>query len=87
MKKAEIGFLCAVVLFAVIFSALSLSEAGEVIAGILRADYALAGVAGEARDIDVEKVKDLIRQRHLSDHEAEFYKKVPSLPEETGEQP
>lgn len=82
MKKSEATFLFAVTAFAVVFAAVSLSTAGNVIAGKLAAGRELEGIAGEARALDVEVVKRLIRQNYLSDREAEFYKSVSAIPEQ-----
>jgi len=31
---------------------------------------------GEPRDVDMQRIRTMIRQKRLSDQEAEFYKKV-----------
>jgi len=33
---------------------------------------------GEPRDVDEEKIRRMIQQKQLSEHEAEFYRKIPS---------
>ena len=35
---------------------------------------------GQARDVDVERVREMIRQKKLSDKEAEFYKRLEEIP-------
>jgi len=35
-----------------------------------------AGSAGEVHDVDLEKIRTLIRQQRLSDHEGKYNKKV-----------
>jgi spermidine synthase len=40
----------------------------------------ITGAAGKPRDLDVQRVQQLIRQRRLSDYEAQFYGPVPEQP-------
>jgi len=69
MNRHERIFLVAVVVCAVVFSAFSLGHARD----WLVARRVEPGVAGQARDVDLDQVKRLIRQQRLSDHEALFY--------------
>ncbi len=79
MKRNEICFIVAVAVFAVVFSALTLSNTSHVLT--LRAERGAAmGVAGESRPVDTEKIKRLIREHYLSDHEAEFYRPAGPVP-------
>jgi len=41
-------------------------------------DYPAAFLAsgGQTRDVDMQRMRTLIEQKKLSDHEAEFYKKI-----------
>lgn len=87
MKRVEILFVVSVVVFAVFFSAVSLSSAGKVIGRRMAADIGLGGAAGKPRDIDIGAMQRLIRQEYLSDHEAEFYKQVPAFQEGTASEP
>lgn len=77
MKRVEIFFIAAVVLFAVVFCLVSVMNTGEIIARNAAAKRATTGVAGKARDVDVPKLERLMRQDYLSGHEAEFYKDAP----------
>jgi len=36
-----------------------------------------ANAAGKNRDVDVQLIRDMIRQKRLSDHEAQYYDKAP----------
>lgn len=87
MRKVEIAFVLAVLGFAVVFSAMSLSYAARARAAATDAAPAPLGAAGRARDVDIEKVKRLIRQGYLSDREAKFYRKLPGLPANGTEPP
>lgn len=83
MKKSDGIFIVAVAAYAAVFSAASLSHFGKVIADRAADARATVGVAGEARDLDLEKLKRLIREKYLSGHEALFYKKAGEVPEST----
>jgi hypothetical protein len=41
-------------------------------------DYTASSIAsgGRPRDVDLRRIEDLIRQKKLSDREAEFYKRL-----------
>jgi Na+-translocating ferredoxin:NAD+ oxidoreductase RnfG subunit len=68
-------FLVPVALIAIFISAVSVSGVLKTI----RTQAVLttaAGSAGVARDVDTEKIRTMIRQNRLSDHEADFYKKI-----------
>ena len=75
MKTNEQVFLIAVVACALVFSALALGHARQHFAA-RAAESVQAGLAGQPRDVDIEKVKRMIQQQYLSDHEAEFYTPV-----------
>jgi len=78
MEKNERVFLIAVLVCALLFSALSLGNAREYFAR--RAAGAVEpGIAGQARDADIAQIKGMIRRQYLSDHEAEFYTTMPVL--------
>ena len=68
-------FLVPVVLAAIFISAVSISSALETVTTEMALSPA-AGSAGEIRNVDLEKIRTLIRQQKLSDHEAQYYKKV-----------
>ena len=65
---------------AVLVSAVSVDRLVEVLPAY--EDYAASSIAsgGQPRDVDLQRVEDLIRQRKLSDREAEFYRKVEQQP-------
>jgi len=68
-------FLVPVMLLAIFISAVSISSALETVTTEMALSSA-AGSAGQVRDVDLEKIRTLIRQQRLSDHEARYYKKV-----------
>lgn len=76
MKKVETTFLCAVILFAAVFAAVTLTNSADIMAKRAAARHATTGAAGEARDVDVERIERLIREQLLSGHEASFYEPV-----------
>ena len=68
-------FLVPVVLAAIFISAVSISSALETVTTEMALTSA-AGSAGQVHDVDLDKIRTLIRQQKLSDHEAKYYKKV-----------
>lgn len=78
MKRTETLFLCAVLVFALLICARSLSELGPLFLGGVDVGRQSAGVAGKSRTVDANRIMELIRQKALSDREALFYKPVPS---------
>jgi len=68
-------FLVPVMLAAIFISAVSISSALKTVTTEM-ATTSAAGSAGEIRNVDLEKIRTLIRQQRLSDHEAKYYKKV-----------
>ena len=87
MRRAERCYLAAVQVFAALFAALTLA-AGRV-AWMRRGANAFAGAeggsAGALRDVDLERIRELIRQHRLSDREAEFYRPAAPAPAAPGE--
>jgi hypothetical protein len=64
-----------VLIVAIFTSALSVGRFLEVVpAGADAISVSASG--GQPRDVDLQRVRTLIRERRLSDKEAEFYKKV-----------
>ncbi len=76
MKQSDSVFLAAVIVVAGLFAAKSLREAGEVLAARRAAEQVQFGVAGQPRDVNMERLMSLIRSGELSNHEAEFYRPV-----------
>jgi hypothetical protein len=68
-------FLVPVVLTAIFISAVSISSAWQTLSTEM-ALSAAPGSAGQIHDVDLDKIRTLIRQQKLSDHEADYYKKV-----------
>ena len=68
----------AAILVAFIVSAASLDRFVQVMPGALARPTAVAASGGQPRDVDLQRIRTMIRQRQLSDREAEFYKKVES---------
>ena len=65
---------------AVLISAMSINRLIAVIPA--HKDYAVSSVSsgGQPRDVDLQRIKDLIRDKKLSDREAEFYRKLDKNP-------
>ena len=80
MKRTEIAYLLAVAAFATLFAAGSIRSAARVIARRSAGDAAFSPTSGEPRDVDMEKLRRLLRSRSLSDHEAQHYKRVDEAP-------
>ena len=70
------GLLVSVLAVAVLVSAVSIDRLITVLPAY--EDYAASSIAsgGRPRDVDLQRIEDLIRQNRLSDREAEFYKKL-----------
>jgi spermidine synthase len=68
-------FLVTVALLAIFISAVSISSALQTVSTEMALTSA-PGSAGKVRNVDLEKIRTLIRQQRLSDHEARYYKKV-----------
>jgi hypothetical protein len=75
MKRNDLLYLLAVAAFSVVFTVIVFSDAAAVIArGAAEPTY--SPTAGEPRDVDLERIKRLLRSRDLSDREALHYKPV-----------
>jgi len=68
-------FLTGVLVVAIFASAVSVGRLLEVIPAGSEAG-AISASGGQPRDVDVQRVRTLIRERKLSDKEAEFYKTI-----------
>jgi MFS family permease len=68
----------AAILVAFIVSAASVDRFVQVMPGALAQPTAVAAAGGQPRDVDLQRIRTMIRQRQLSDREAEFYKKIES---------
>jgi hypothetical protein len=73
MKTAEVFFLAAVLFFAVVFAGLSLSRGARSLGSLVAEEAVVGGAAGKPRDVDLERIREMIRQGRLSDREADFY--------------
>ena len=80
MRRIEILYLAAVLVFAAWFVGLTLAGAREAWIRTTPGGFAGAGAAGQPRDVDLERIREMIRQKRLSDHEAEFYKPAAESP-------
>ncbi len=76
MKLLSRYFVVVVLVVTILVSTVSVSRFLQVIPSGL--DYPTTSVAsgGEPRDVDLQRIRTMIRQKKLSDREAEFYKKV-----------
>lgn len=81
MKTTDVAFLCAVVLFAGVFVARSVSYDREEQAPQSESQRPVPTGAnrGEARDVDLDKILRLIERGDLSNREAEYYAPAPAL--------
>jgi spermidine synthase len=72
-------FLAAVAVMAIVFVAMTVpnTKVWKASGAASTSTQASSPSAGKPRDLDLDKVRLLIRQRYLSDHPAEFYKAAP----------
>ncbi len=73
-KNARV-FLACVLIVAIFTSAVSVGRFLEVVPAGADA-VAVSASGGQPRDVDIQRVRTLIREKKLSDKEADFYKKV-----------
>jgi hypothetical protein len=78
MRRTERIYLTAVFLLGLVFVWITLSHAEKALSRLTATEAVGTGTAGKPRDVDLERIKALIREKRLSGHEAEFYKKVPA---------
>ena len=69
-------FMAGVLTAAVIVSAVSVKRFVEVVPTAFDQTAISAASGGEPRDIDLQRMRTMIRQKKLSDQEAQFYKKI-----------
>ncbi len=69
-------FIVGVLVLAILMSTISVSRLLEVIPTSFGQSAVTQSGGGEPRDVDLERIRTMIGQNRLSDHEAEFYKKV-----------
>ncbi len=75
-KRLSRRFILVVVIAALLVSAVSLSRFRHVVGLQITQPTLVSGAAGQPRDIDTQKIQTMIRENKLSDHEAEYYKKL-----------
>ncbi len=68
--------LAAVVIIAGLFSVFSINRFLQVVSVGIERPFISASSGGQPRDVDLQRIRRMIRQNKLSDKEAEFYKKV-----------
>jgi len=82
MKTALLSrtLILSVLTVAVLISAVSIDRLVTVLPAY--EDYTASSIdsGGQPRDVDLQRIEDLIRQKKLSDREAEFYKKLDQHP-------
>jgi len=66
----------AVLLIVLFVSAVSVRKFLEVMPAGLGRPAISVSAGGQTRDVDLQRIRTMIRQKKLSDREAEFYKKV-----------
>jgi hypothetical protein len=74
MKKTDALFLASVFVTGGMIALLSASQAFRLLPSRGAGEPANAGAAGQARDVDMEKLQRLFRQGRLSQREAEYYR-------------
>ena len=87
MRKWDLAFLICVGGTATAFSVAAVSQAVRLSPGRSAANAAAFGVAGQARDVNMRHLEELLRSKSLSDHEAEFYKPVSAQSQSVGAEP
>jgi len=75
MKRADVNFIVVVAIFTVVCCGMYVSGLEEVFLDS-SGTGATFSAAGQPRDVDLLRVKALMRRGYLSDHEAEFYHPV-----------
>ena len=76
MKLLSRYFVVGVLTIAIFVSTVSVSRLLQVAPSGLDYRTILAPSGGQPRDVDLHRIRTMIRQKKLSDREAEFYKKV-----------
>jgi len=69
-------FVVGVLVVATLISTVSVKRFLQVIPAGLDHPTTLASSGGQPRDVDLQRIRTMIRQKRLSDREAEFYEKV-----------
>jgi len=69
-------FVVVVLLLAIFVSTVSVNRFLQVIPAGLSQPVVSTSAAGQPRDVDLQRIRTMIRQKRLSDQEAEFYEKV-----------
>jgi len=76
MKPLSRFFMVGVLAVAILVSTVSVSRFLQVTGTSLDYSATFAPSGGQPRDVDMQRIRDLIEQNKLSDREAEFYKKL-----------
>ena len=69
-------FVVGVLIAAILISTVSVSRFSQVIGTDIGKSAGTQSAGGEPRDVDLQRIRTMIEQNRLSDHEAEFYKKI-----------
>ncbi|MHC4750993.1 MAG: 4Fe-4S binding protein [Planctomycetota bacterium] len=77
MKEPKVAriFLIAVLIVAIFISTVSVSRLLQVV-GAGYDEVAISVTGGQPRDVDLQRIRTMIRQKKLSDKEADFYKEI-----------
>lgn len=70
-------YMLAVFAFAGVFVSLTGSQAAKTTVRAAQAQPERKGAAGKARDVDMERLERLLLHGYLSEHEADYYERVP----------
>ncbi|NIP26160.1 MAG: 4Fe-4S binding protein [Phycisphaerae bacterium] len=69
-------FVVGVLITALLISTVSVNRFSKVIGADIGKSAGTQSAGGEPRDVDLQRIRTMIEQNRLSDHEAEFYKKA-----------
>jgi len=78
MKKTEIAFLISVFSFATFFALVSIRETMRWMPVEASLARTAGGAAGQPREVDMDKLRRMLRRHDLSSHEAMYYKPLAS---------
>jgi len=69
-------FIVGVLIATILISTVSVRRFSQVIGADIGKSAVTQTAGGEPRDVDLQRIRTMIEQNRLSDHEAEFYKKI-----------
>lgn len=85
MKKIDLLFLICVFGFAAFFCLVSVQETLQLLPGRSSSAGPAVGTAGQPREVDMDRLQQMLQRQDLSSREAMYYKPVPSVSDNGGE--